>query len=207
MGLVTKALENWEKKRDEFNDSDYVKDRTEEWKRASAYNDRERAASQSSSNNGVDPHRQLQEELARKEAERKAAEEKKRKGLYDTVMEGIISSKDKADTATYKSAFELASAGGSDNYRDLGRSRSRQMSMADDAAIAANAINNNIQKNRATAFDEAVKAGAAKLKAEGYDKAANNLEEAGKLQEDAANMTRFLDAMNSFTELFKGIDL
>lgn len=206
MGLVTKALENWEKKRDEFNNSDYVKDHSEEWKRASAYNDRERAASQSSSNT-VDPQKQLQEELARKEAERKAAEEKKRQGLYDEVMEGITSSKDKADTATYKSAFELASAGGSDNYRNLGRSRSRQMSMADDATIAAKAINDNIQKNRTTAYDEAVKAGAARLKAEGYDKAANNLEEAAKLQEDAANTTSFLNAMNSFVELFKGIDL
>lgn len=207
MGLVTKALENWEKKRDEFNSSDYVKDHSAEWKRASAYNDQQRAASQSSSNNTVDPQRQLQEELARKEAARKAAEEEKRKGLYDEVMEGITSSKDKADTATYKSAFELASAGGSDNYRNLGRSRSRQMSMADDATIAANAINNNIQQNRATAFDEAVKSGAARLKAEGYDKAANNLEEAAKLQEQAANTTSFLNAMNSFVELFKGIDL
>ena len=146
------------------------------------------------------------DELRAKKAAIQEAKKAEQQSLYDDIVGNIQNSKGKADDITYRAGFELANMGGSDNYRNLGRSRSRQMSMADDATIAAQFINDNIKQNRMTAFDEAVKYGAAKLNAKGFTKGAENLEKAADLQrqaQDASIAENFLKSTLTMAELFK----
>lgn len=202
---------------DDFNNSDYVKEHAEEWKKwnddRNAREAAERQAHEEYINSDEYKAQQEAEEEAKRKAEeeRKAKELEKRQGIYDEVMGNIRNSSKTADTATTKAAFELGSAGGTDNYEDLGRARSAGMSMADDATIAAKSIAQNAMANRRTAFDEAVKAGSDKLKAEGYDKAAGNLEEAAKLQSEAQLRSNIVSGVTglytTLSDLFKGIEL
>lgn len=202
---------------DDFNNSDYVKQNAEKWKKWNDdHNAREAAERQAHeeyiNSDEYKAQQEADEEAKRKaEEERKAKELEKRQGIYDEVMGNIRNSSKTADTATTKAAFELGSAGGTDNYEDLGRSRSAGMSMADDATIAAKSIAQNAMANRRTAFDEAVKAGSDKLKAEGYEKAAGNLEEAAKLQSEAQLQSNIASGVTglytTLSDLFKGIEL
>jgi membrane protein involved in colicin uptake len=211
------TIEKAAKAIDDFNNSDYVKQNAEKWKKwnddRNAREAAERQAHEEYINSDEYKAQQEAEEEAKRKAEeeRKAKELEKRQGIYDEVMGNIRNSSKTADTATTKAAFELGSAGGTDNYEDLGRSRSAGMSMADDATIAAKSIAQNAMANRRTAFDEAVKAGSDKLKAEGYDKAAGNLEEAAKQQSEAqlqSNITNgAIGLYTTLSDLFKGIDL
>lgn len=211
------AVEKAAKAIDDFNNSDYVKQNAEKWKKWNDDRNAREAAEQQAHEEWVNsPEYQAQqeadEEAKRKtEEERKAKELEKRQGIYDEVMGNIRNSSKTADAATTKAAFELGSAGGTDNYEDLGRSRSAGMSMADDATIAAKSIAQNAMANRRTAFDEAVKAGSDKLKAEGYEKAATNLEEAGKLQSEAQLQSNIASGITGFyttlSDIFKGIEL
>ena len=202
---------------DDFNNSDYVKEHAEEWKRNNDERNAREAAERQAHEEWINsPEYQAQQE-AEEEAKRKAEEERKakelekRQGIYDEVMGNIRNSSKTADAATTKAAFELGSAGGTDNYEDLGRSRSAGMSMADDATIAAKSIAQNAMANRRTAFDEAVKAGSDKLKAEGYEKAAGNLEEEAKLQSEAQLRSNIANGVTglytTLSDIFKGIDL
>ena len=199
---------------DDFNNSDYVKQHAEEWKRNNdALNARQAAENEEWINSDEYKAQQEAEEEAKRKAEeeRKAKELEKRQGIYDEVMGNIRNSSKTADSATTKAAFELGSAGGTDNYEDLGRARSAGMSMADDATIAAKSIAQNAMANRRTAFDEAVKAGSDKLKAEGYEKAAGNLEEAAKLQSEAQLQSNIASGVaglyTTLSDIFKGIEL
>ena len=202
---------------DDFNNSDYVKQNAEKWKKWNDDRNAREAAERQAHEEWVNsPEYQAQqeadEEAKRKaEEERKAKELEKRQGIYDEVMGNIRNSSKTADAATTKAAFELGSAGGTDNYEDLGRARSAGMSMADDATIAAKSIAQNAMANRRTAFDEAVKAGSDKLKAEGYDKAATNLEEAAKLQSEAQLKSNIANGVTglytTLSDIFKGIEL
>lgn len=202
---------------DDFNNSDYVKQNAEKWKKwnddRNAREAAERQAHEEYINSDEYKAQQEAEEEAKRKAEeeRKAKELEKRQGIYDEVMGNIRNSSKTADMATTKAAFELGSAGGADNYEDLGRSRSAGMSMADDATIAAKSIAQNVMANRRTAFDEAVKAGSDKLKAEGYEKAAGNLEEAAKLQSEAQLQSNIASGVTglytTLSDLFKGIEL
>lgn len=202
---------------DDFNNSDYVKEHAEEWKRNNDERNAKEAAERQAHEEYINSDEYKAQQEADEEAKRKAEEERKakelekRQGIYDEVMGNIRNSSKTADMATTKAAFELGSAGGTDNYEDLGRSRSAGMSMADDATIAAKSIAQNAMANRRTAFDEAVKAGSDKLKAEGYDKAATNLEEAAKLQNQAQFESNLANGTVAFYEtlsdLFKGIEL
>lgn len=202
---------------DDFNNSDYVKQNAEKWKKWNDdHNAREAAERQAHeeyiNSDEYKAQQEADEEAKRKaEEERKAKELEKRQGIYDEVMGNIRNSSKTADMATTKAAFELGSAGGTDNYEDLGRSRSAGMSMADDATIAAKSIAQNAMANRRTAFDEAVKAGSDKLKAEGYEKAAGNLEEAAKLQSEAQLQSNIASGVTglytTLSDLFKGIEL
>lgn len=211
------AVQKAAKAIDDFNNSDYVKQNAEKWKKWNDDRNAREAAERQAHEEWVNsPEYQAQqeadEEAKRKaEEERKAKELEKRQGIYDEVMGNIRNSSKTADAATTKAAFELGSAGGTDNYEDLGRARSAGMSMADDATIAAKSIAQNAMANRRTAFDEAVKAGSDKLKAEGYDKAASNLEEAGKLQSEAqltSNLTNgLIGTYITLSDLYKGINL
>jgi hypothetical protein len=211
------TIEKAAKAIDDFNNSDYVKQNAEKWKKwnddRNAREAAERQAHEEYINSDEYKAQQEAEEEAKRKAEeeRKAKELEKRQGIYDEVMGNIRNSSKTADAATTKAAFELGSAGGTDNYEDLGRSRSAGMSMADDATIAAKSIAQNAMANRRTAFDEAVKAGSDKLKAEGYDKAAGNLEEAAKLQSEAQLQSNIANGVTglytTLSDLFKGIDL
>lgn len=202
---------------DDFNNSDYVKQNAEKWKKwnddRNAREAAERQAHEEYINSDEYKAQQEAEEEAKRKAEeeRKAKELEKRQGIYDEVMGNIRNSSKTADAATTKAAFELGSAGGTDNYEDLGRARSAGMSMADDATIAAKSIAQNAMANRRTAFDEAVKAGSDKLKAEGYDKAATNLEEAANLQNKAQFESNLANGAvglyTTLSDLFKGINL
>ena len=211
------TIEKTAKAIDKFNNSDYVKQHAEEWKRNNdALNERQAAERKAQEEWENSPEYQAQQE-AEEEAKRKAEEEhkakelEKRQGIYDEVMGNIRNSSKTADAATTKAAFELGSAGGTDNYEDVGRSRSAGMSMADDATIAAKSIAQNAMANRRTAFDEAVKAGSDKLKAEGYEKAAGNLEEAAKLQSEAQLQSNIESGVTglytTLSDIFKGIEL
>ena len=212
-----KAVEKAAKAIDDFNNSDYVKQNAEKWKKWNDDRNAREAAERQAHEEWVNsPEYQAQQE-AEEEAKRKAEEERKakelekRQGIYDEVMGNIRNSSKTADAATTKAAYELGSAGGTDNYEDLGRSRSAGMSMADDATIAAKSIAQNAMANRRTAFDEAVKAGSDKLKAEGYDKAASNLEEAAKLQSEAQLQSNIANGIvgvyATLSDIFKGIEL
>lgn len=202
---------------DDFNNSDYVKEHAEEWKRNNDERNAKEAAERQAHEEYINSDEYKAQQEADEEAKRKAEEERKakelekRQGIYDEVMGNIRNSSKTADMATTKAAFELGSAGGTDNYEDLGRARSAGMSMADDATIAAKSIAQNAMANRRTAFDEAVKAGSDKLKAEGYDKAAGNLEEAAKLQSEAQLQSNIANGVTglytTLSDLFKGIDL
>ena len=202
---------------DDFNNSDYVKQNAEKWKKWNDdHNAREAAERQAHeewiNSDEYKAQQEAEEEAKRKaEEERKAKELEKRQGIYDEVMGNIRNSSKTADSATTKAAFELGSAGGTDNYEDLGRARSAGMSMADDATIAAKSIAQNAMANRRTAFDEAVKAGSDKLKAEGYEKAAGNLEEAAKLQSEAQLQSNIASGVaglyTTLSDIFKGIEL
>lgn len=211
------TIEKAAKAIDDFNNSDYVKQNAEKWKKWNDDRNAREAADRQAHEEWINsPEYQAQQE-AEEEAKRKAEEERKakelekRQGIYDEVMGNIRNSSKTADAATTKAAFELGSAGGTDNYEDLGRSRSAGMSMADDATIAAKSIAQNAMANRRTAFDEAVKAGSDKLKAEGYEKAAGNLEEAAKLQSEAqlqSNIANGTTALyTTLSDIFKGIEL
>lgn len=202
---------------DDFNNSDYVKEHAEKWKKWNDDNNAREAAERQAHEEYInsDEYKSQQEDeeerKRKEEEERKAKELEKRQGIYDEIMGNIRNSSKTADMATTKAAFELGSAGGTDNYEDLGRSRSAGMSMADDATIAAKSIAQNAMANRRTAYDEAVKAGSDKLKAEGYDKAAENLEEAAKLQNKAQFESNLANGTIAFyqtlSDLFKGIEL
>lgn len=210
-------IEKASKAIDDFNNSDYVKRHAEEWKRNNdALNARQAAENKAHeewiNSDEYKAQQEAEEEAKRKaEEERKAKELEKRQGIYDEVMGNIRNSSKTADSATTKAAFELGSAGGTDNYEDLGRARSAGMSMADDATIAAKSIAQNAMANRRTAFDEAVKAGSDKLKAEGYEKAAGNLEEAAKLQSEAQLQSNIASGVaglyTTLSDIFKGIEL
>lgn len=211
------AVQKAAKAIDDFNNSDYVKQNAEKWKKWNDdHNAREAAERQAHeeyiNSDEYKAQQEADEEAKRKaEEERKAKELEKRQGIYDEVMGNIRNSSKTADTATTKAAFELGSAGGTDNYEDLGRSRSAGMSIADDATIAAKSIAQNAMANRRTAFDEAVKAGSDKLKAEGYEKAAGNLEEAAKLQSEAQLQSNIASGVTglytTLSDIFKGIEL
>ena len=211
------AVQKAAKAIDDFNNSDYVKQNAEKWKKWNDDRNAREAAERQAHEEWINsPEYQAQqeadEEAKRKaEEERKAKELEKRQGIYDEVMGNIRNSSKTADAATTKAAFELGSAGGTDNYEDLGRSRSAGMSMADDATIAAKSIAQNAMANRRTAFDEAVKAGSDKLKAEGYEKAAGNLEEEAKLQSEAQLRSNIANGVTglytTLSDIFKGIDL
>lgn len=202
---------------DDFNNSDYVKQNAEKWKKWNDDHNAKEAAERQAHEEYINSEEYKAQQEADEEAKRKAEEERKakelekRQGIYDEVMGNIRNSSKTADMATTKAAFELGSAGGTDDYEDLGRSRSAGMSMADDATIAAKSIAQNAMANRRTAFDEAVKAGSDKLKAEGYDKAAENLEAAAKLQSEAQLRSNLASGTVAFYEtlsdLFKGIEL
>ena len=201
----------------DYNNSDYVQSHKDEWKRNNDERNAREAAERRAHEEYINSDEYKAQQEAEEEAKRKAEEERKakelekRKGIYDEVMDNIRNSSKKADMATTKAAYELGSAGGTDNYEDLGRARSAGMSMADDATIAAKSIAQNAMANRRTAFDEAVKAGSDKLKAEGYDKAATNLEEAGKLQSEAqltSNLTNgLIGTYITLSDLYKGTEL
>lgn len=201
----------------DYNNSDYVQSHKDEWKRNNDERNAREAAERRAHEEYINSDEYKAQQEAEEEAKRKAEEERKakelekRKGIYDEVMDNIRNSSKKADMATTKAAYELGSAGGTDNYEDLGRARSAGMSMADDATIAAKSIAQNAMANRRTAFDEAVKAGSDKLKAEGYDKAATNLEEAGKLQSEAQLQSNIASGVTglytTLSDIFKGIDL
>ena len=211
------AVQKAAKAIDDFNNSDYVKQNAEKWKKwnddRNAREAAERQAHEEYINSDEYKAQQEAEEEAKRKAEeeRKAKELEKRQGIYDEVMSNIRNSSKTADAATTKAAFELGSAGGTDNYEDLGRSRSVGTSMADDATIAAKSIAQNAMANRRTAFDEAVKAGSDKLKAEGYDKAAGNLEEVAKIQSEAQLQSNIMSGVTglyiTLSDLFKGIEL
>lgn len=211
------AVQKAAKAIDDFNNSDYVKQNAEKWKKWNDDRNAREAAERQAHEEYINSDEYKAQQEADEEAKRKAEEERKakelekRQGIYDEVMGNIRNSSKTADTATTKAAFELGSAGGTDNYEDLGRSRSAGMSMADDATIAAKSIAQNAMANRRTAFDEAVKAGSDKLKAEGYDKAAGNLEEAAKLQSEAQLQSNIMSGVTglytTLSDLFKGIEL
>lgn len=210
------TIEKAAKAIDDFNNSDYVKQNAEKWKKwnddRNAREAAERQAHEEYINSDEYKAQQEAEEEAKRKAEeeRKAKELEKRQGIYDEVMGNIRNSSNKADEATTKAAFQLGT-GGSDDYSDLGRSRSAGMSYADDATIAAKSIAENAMANRRTAFDEAVKAGSDKLKAEGYEKAAGNLDEAAKAQSEAQLQSNIANGVTglytTLSDLFKGIDL
>ena len=214
---TVQTIEKAAKAIDDFNNSDYVKQNAEKWKKWNDDRNAREAAERQAHEEWVNsPEYQAQqeadEEAKRKaEEERKAKELEKRQGIYDEVMGNIRNSSKTADAATTKAAFELGSAGGTDNYEDLGRARSAGMSMADDATIAAKSIAQNAMANRRTAFDEAVKAGSDKLKAEGYEKAAGNLEEEAKLQSEAQLQSNIASGVTglytTLSDIFKGIEL
>lgn len=214
---TVQAVEKAAKAIDDFNNSDYVKQNAEKWKKWNDDHNAKEAAERQAHEEYINSDEYKAQQEADEEAKRKAEEERKakelekRQGIYDEVMGNIRNSSKTADAATTKAAFELGSAGGTDNYEDLGRSRSAGMSMADDATIAAKSIAQNAMANRRTAFDEAVKAGSDKLKAEGYEKAATNLEEAAKLQSEAQLQSNIMSGIigtyTTLSDLFKGIEL
>lgn len=201
---------------DEFNNSDYVKENAEKWKKWNDDRNEREAAERQAHEEWINSEeyksqQEAEEERKRKEEEeRKAKELEKRQGIYDEVMANINNSSKLADDATTRSAFDLAT-GGSDDYEDLGRARSSAMSYADDATIASRAIAENAMKNRRTTFDEMVKAGADKLKAEGYEKAAENLAEAARQQSESQLWSNLASGgtllYETLADVFRGQDL
>ena len=213
---AVKAIEKVANAIDDFNNSDYVKEHAEEWKEWNDKKNAEDAKKAAEHEEWVNSdeyksQQETEEERKRKEEEeRKARELEKRQGIYDEVIANINNSSRLADDATTRSAFDLAT-GGSDDYEDLGLARSSAMSFADDATIASRAIAENAMKNRRTTFDEMVKAGADKLKAEGYEKAAENLAEAARQQSESQLQSNLVSGgtllYETLADIFRGQEL
>ena len=213
---TVKAIKKAAKAIDYYNNSDNVKEHAEEWNRNNDERNEREAAERQAHEEWINSEeyksqQEAEEERKRKEEEeRKKKELEKRQGIYDEVMANINNSSKLADDATTRSAFDLAT-GGSDDYDDLGLARSAAMSFADDATIASRAIAENALKNRRTTFDEMVKAGADKLKAEGYEKAAENLAEAARLQKESQLQSNLVSGgtllYETLADIFRGQEL
>ena len=213
---AVKAIEKAANAIDEYNNSDYVKEHAEEWKKWNDDLNARQAAERQAHEEWINSEeyksqQEAEEERKRKEEEeRKAKELAKRQGIYDEVMANINNSSKLADDATTRSAFALAT-GGSDDYEDLGLARSAAMSYADDATTASKTIAQNAMANRRTTFDEMVKAGADKLKAEGYEKAAENLAEAARQQSESQLQSNLVSGgtllYETLADVFRGQEL
>lgn len=143
-----------------------------------------------------------EEEERRAREAKAAAEEKKRqaeqerKDFLQKIYDDIAGSIDAADAATNKSALNIASSN-PNTFSSVGRGQSAQYSNADDSTKAIEYINENLNQNRNTAYQNAVNAGIEKLKGRQETTLAEYLKQAGDLQIDAQNQANMQNVLTT----------